>query len=118
MSHINVLGKMSERSLPLMHNDFLMRIKTPASSIASFYPFEDCLCPCPLSCLVCSFPFSHPNHIFFFLVNSTHIFKSDGMKIRLVIKRRSYFEVNSTASMMNDMVFENEGLFPQQNKIC
>ena len=70
---------MLERSLPLVHNDFLMRIKTPASTIASFYPFEDYLCPCPLSCLVCSFPFSHPNHIyFFFLVNSTHVFKSDG----------------------------------------
>lgn len=52
------------------------------------------------------------------LLNSTDVLKSDGMKIRLVIKRRSYFEVNSTASMMNDMVFENEGLFPQQNKIC
>ena len=52
------------------------------------------------------------------LLNSTDVLKSDGMKIRLVIKRRSYLEVNSTASMMNDMVFENEGLFPQQNKIC
>lgn len=50
------------------------------------------------------------------LLNSTDVLKSDGMKIRSVIKTRSYFEVNSTASMMNDMVFENEGLFPQQNK--
>ena len=51
------------------------------------------------------------------LLNSTDVLKSDGMKIRLVIKRRSYFEVNSTASMMDDTVLENEGLFPQQNKI-